>query len=46
MICTVCNASYESETKLRDHQKMSHRGYGAKENTQAADIKQPEDPRV
>jgi hypothetical protein len=34
--CSICSASYESETKLRDHQRMSHRGGGAEERPQAA----------
>ena len=41
--CTACNASYESETKLREHQKMSHRGGGfiGKPKTDAS-VVQPE----
>jgi hypothetical protein len=27
--CSVCNASYESETKLREHEAMSHRRGGS-----------------
>jgi hypothetical protein len=33
--CRECNASYESEAKLREHQRMSHRGSGAEEIPQA-----------
>jgi hypothetical protein len=31
MTCSVCNASYESDAKLREHQTMAHRGTGAEE---------------
>lgn len=34
--CSACNASYDSETKLREHQRMSHRGGGTEERPQAA----------
>jgi hypothetical protein len=27
--CSVCDASYESETALYEHQRASHRGRGA-----------------
>lgn len=44
--CRECNASYESETKLREHQRMSHRGgYTQKEPQAAADEVQPENPQ-
>lgn len=47
MICRECNASYESETKRRDHQRMSHRGGGAEREPQTAkDEVQSEDPQV
>jgi hypothetical protein len=32
VICTVCNASYESETKLREHQRTAHRGVSTEED--------------
>jgi hypothetical protein len=42
--CRECNASYESEAKLREHQRMSHRGRGTEETPQAeADAAQSED---
>ena len=45
--CSVCNASYDSQSKLRDHQKISHRGGGAGEKPQAAaDVSHSEDPQV
>ena len=45
--CSVCNASYESETKLREHQSMSHRGGGTEERPQAAAVVvRSEDPQV
>jgi hypothetical protein len=34
--CRICNASYESETKLREHQSVSHRRGGNEERPQAA----------
>ena len=44
--CRECNASYESETKLRDHQRMSHRGGGTEEKPQAAaDVVPSENPQ-
>ena len=36
MTCDVCNASYESVTMLREHQRMAHRGGGNEESAQAA----------
>jgi hypothetical protein len=45
--CSECNASYESEAKLRDHQKMSHRGRGTEERPQAKAVAvQPGDPQA
>jgi hypothetical protein len=45
--CGEYNASYESETKLRDHQRMSHRGGGTEEGRlAAAGVVHPEDPHV
>jgi hypothetical protein len=44
--CSVCNASYESATKLREHQNVSHRRGGSVERPQAAAaVAQPEDPQ-
>jgi hypothetical protein len=41
--CSECNASYDSESKLREHQRMSHRGLGTEEEPQsAADAAQSE----
>ena len=34
--CSLCNVSYESDTKLREHQRMSHRGAGTEERPQEA----------
>ncbi len=43
--CTECNASYESETKLRDHQRMSHRGGCTEEKSQMpTDVVKSENP--
>ena len=40
-----CNASYDSETKLRDHQRMSHRGRATEEKPQTAvDAAQSDNP--
>jgi hypothetical protein len=36
--CSLCNASYESDTKLREHQMMAHRGSGIEERPQAAAV--------
>jgi hypothetical protein len=45
--CSECNASYESESKLRDHQRMSHRGAGIEERSQTAtDAVKSEDSQV
>jgi hypothetical protein len=45
--CSECNASYESETKLREHQIMSHRGQGTEEKPETTeDITQSENPKV
>jgi hypothetical protein len=35
-ICSLCNGTYESDTKLREHQRMAHRGRGNDERPQAA----------
>jgi hypothetical protein len=29
--CSLCEATYESDTKLREHQRMAHRGRGTEE---------------
>jgi hypothetical protein len=43
--CRECNASYESETKLYEHQRMSHRASATEERPQAATaVMQTEDP--
>jgi hypothetical protein len=42
--CRECNASYESQTKLRDHQRMAHRGRGTEERP--AVVMESEDPQV
>jgi hypothetical protein len=34
--CRECNASYESEAKLYEHRRMSHRASGIEETPQAA----------
>jgi hypothetical protein len=34
--CRLCNATLESDTKLREHQRMAHRGRGNEERPQAA----------
>ena len=45
--CILCNASYESVTKLREHQRMAHRGGGTEEGPQAAAaVVKSEDRRV
>jgi hypothetical protein len=45
--CSVCNASYESETKLRDLQRISHCRSDTEERPKAAIVVvQSEDPHV
>jgi len=45
--CSLCNATYESDTKLREHQRMTHRGRGIEERPLAAAVVEPsEDPEV
>jgi hypothetical protein len=34
--CGLCNATLESDDKLREHQRMAHRGRGYEEKPQAA----------
>jgi hypothetical protein len=36
--CSLCNASYESHSKLREHQRMAHRGRSNEERPQAAAV--------
>ena len=44
--CSVCNASYESATKLREHQSVTHRRGGSEKRPQAAAVvAQSEDPQ-
>jgi hypothetical protein len=45
--CSACNASYESDAKLHEHQRMAHRGSGIEERPQAAGVmEQSENPEV
>jgi hypothetical protein len=45
--CRECNASYEPETKLQEHQRMSHRGRGTEESPKgAAVVAQSENSQV
>jgi hypothetical protein len=34
--CSLCNATLESDSKLREHQRMAHRGRGYEGKPQAA----------
>jgi hypothetical protein len=34
--CSLCNATLESDSKLREHQRMAHRGLGYEEKPEAA----------
>jgi hypothetical protein len=43
--CSLCNATLESETKLREHQRMAHRGRGNEERPQAAAVVEPSEDR-
>ena len=46
-ICSLCNVTCESDTKLREHQRMAHRGRGYEERPRAAAVVEPsEDPEV
>ncbi len=36
--CNACNASYESELRLREHQKTFHRGSDATEKAKTATV--------
>ena len=45
--CSLCNATCESDAKLREHQRMAHRGRGNEERPLAAPVvEQFEDPEV
>jgi hypothetical protein len=39
--CGLCNGTYESDTKLREHQGMAHRGRGNEERPQAVIVAEP-----
>jgi len=42
--CRLCNTTCESDTKLREHQRMAHRGRGNDEGPQeAVVVEQSED---
>jgi len=43
--CSLCNGMYESDTKLREHQRMAHRGRGNEERPQAAAVVEPSEDR-
>jgi hypothetical protein len=47
IICSACNAAYESLSKLRDHQRVSHRGAGIVERpiTEGVSV-QAENPEI
>jgi hypothetical protein len=34
--CSLCNRTYESDARLREHQRTAHRGRGNEERPQAA----------
>jgi hypothetical protein len=38
--CSLCNGTFESDAKLREHQRMAHRGRGNEEMPQAAAVVQ------
>jgi hypothetical protein len=45
--CSLCNASYASDTKLREHRMMAHRGNGVEERPQGVGVvEQSEDRQV
>ena len=45
--CSLCEATYESDAKLREHQRMAHRGRGNEEGPRdATTVKVCEDPEV
>jgi hypothetical protein len=39
--CCLCNTTCESDAKLREHQRMAHRGRGNEERPQAAVVAEP-----
>ena len=39
--CGLCNGTHESDTKLREHQRMAHRGRGNEERPQAVIVAEP-----
>ena len=43
--CSLCNGTYESDAKLREHQRMAHRGRGNEERPQAAAVVEPSEDR-
>jgi hypothetical protein len=45
--CTLCNTTHESYDKLREHQRMAHRGRGNEERPQPVPVVEPsEDSEV
>ena len=47
LTCNVCNAAYESPTKLRQHQTIAHRrGDSVACPETAAMVPEPEEPKV
>jgi hypothetical protein len=45
--CTLCNTTHESYDKLREHQRMVHRGRGNEETIQPPAVVEPsEDSEV
>ena len=43
--CGLCNATLESEAKLREHQRMAHRGRGNDEGPQEAVVVEQSEER-
>jgi hypothetical protein len=39
--CTLCNTTHESYDKLREHQRMAHRGRSNEEEPQPAAVVEP-----
>jgi len=39
--CSLCNGTFESDTRLREHQRMAHRGRGNEERPQEAVAAEP-----
>jgi hypothetical protein len=45
--CSVCNAAYESPTKLREHQTTAHRRGGSEAAPETTAMEaEPEEPEV